>query len=48
MSHEVKVNNENRTSNEVFSADQAQRAGFQVRDVMKDDFGFEVRSYRIG
>ena len=42
MSHEVKVNNENRTSNEVFSADQAQRAGFQVRDVMKDDFGFEV------
>ena len=33
---------EERQSNEVFSAQDARRQGFQVKDVMKDDFGFEV------
>ena len=33
---------EERQSNEVFSASDAQRQGFQVKNVMKDDFGFEV------
>lgn len=31
-----------RESNEVFSANQAHRAGFQTRNVMADDFGYEV------
>ena len=33
---------EDRQSNEVFSATDAQRQGFQVKNVMKDDFGFEI------
>ena len=33
---------EDRQSNEVFSADDARRQGFQVKNVMKDDFGFEI------
>jgi len=33
---------EERQSNEVFSAQEARRQGFQVKDVMKDDFGFEI------
>jgi hypothetical protein len=36
------VSSEVRESNEVFSANQAQRAGFQTRNVMADDFGYEV------
>jgi hypothetical protein len=36
------VSKENREGNEVFTAAQAQQAGFQVRNVMADDFGFEV------
>lgn len=31
-----------RDNNEVFTANQAQSAGFQTRNVMKDDFGFEI------
>ncbi len=33
---------EDRQSNEVFSADEARRQGFQVQNVMKDDFGFDI------
>ncbi len=33
---------EDRQSNEVFSATDAKRQGFQVKNVMKDDFGFEI------
>ena len=33
---------EDRHSNEVFSPTDAQRQGFQVKNVMKDDFGFEI------
>ena len=33
---------EDRQSNEVFSAQEAKRQGFQVKDVMRDDFGFEI------
>ena len=36
------MSNDVRESNEVFSAGQAQRAGFQTRNVMADDFGYEV------
>jgi ribosomal protein L37AE/L43A len=36
------VANEQREGNEVFSAGAAKAAGFQVRDVMRDDFGYEV------
>jgi len=36
------VSNDTRQSNEVFGANQAQQAGFQTRNVMKDDFGYEV------
>jgi len=36
------VSNEQRQGNEVFGANQAQQAGFQIRNVMKDDFGYEV------
>jgi hypothetical protein len=36
------VSNESRQGNEVFGANQAQKAGFQTRNVMKDDFGYEV------
>ena len=36
------MSSEVRESNEVFSANQAQRAGFQTRNVMADDFGYEV------
>lgn len=31
-----------REGNEVFTAEQAQQAGFQTRNVLADDFGFEV------
>lgn len=31
-----------RASNEVFTTDEAKQAGFQVHNVMKDDFGFEI------
>lgn len=33
---------EKRAGNEVFGAEDAKRAGFQVHNVMKDDFGFEI------
>ena len=36
------MSNETREGNEVFSAAQAQQAGFQTKNVMADDFGFEV------
>jgi hypothetical protein len=36
------VSNETRESNEVFTAAQAERAGFQTRNVLADDFGYEV------
>lgn len=36
------MSNESRQGNEVFGANQAQQAGFQTRNVMKDDFGYEV------
>ena len=36
------MSNESRQGNEVFGAHQAQQAGFQTRNVMKDDFGYEV------
>ena len=36
------MSNETRQGNEVFGANQAQQAGFQTRNVMKDDFGYEV------
>ena len=36
------MSNDNRENNSVFTADAAQRAGFQSRNVLKDDFGFEV------
>jgi hypothetical protein len=39
---EIHVSNEQREGNEVFSAGAAKAAGFQVRDVMRDDFGYEV------
>ncbi len=36
------MSNETRESNEVFTAAQAERAGFQTRNVLADDFGYEV------
>ena len=36
------MSKETREGNEVFTADQAQQAGFQTRNIMADDFGFEV------
>jgi len=36
------VSNETRQNNEVFGANQATQAGFQTRNVMKDDFNYEV------
>ncbi len=33
---------EDRQSNEVFTPTDARRQGFQVKNVMKDDFGFEI------
>tara|TARA_B100000131_G_scaffold110724_1_gene107701 strand:- start:14236 stop:15090 length:855 start_codon:yes stop_codon:yes gene_type:complete len=36
------VSNDARENNEVFSANQARAAGFQTRNVMADDFGFEI------
>ena len=33
---------EDRHSNEVFSPTDAKRQGFQVKNVMRDDFGFEI------
>lgn len=33
---------EQREGNDIFGAKQAQSAGFQTRDVMRDDFGYEV------
>jgi len=36
------VSKETREGNEVFTANQATQAGFQTRNVMADDFGFEV------
>ena len=36
------MSNDSRQGNEVFGANQAQQAGFQTRNVMKDDFGYEV------
>ena len=34
--------NETRNRNEVFTAADAQKAGFETRNVMKEDFNFEV------
>jgi len=36
------VSNETRENNEVFGAQSAQSAGFQTKNVMKEDFGYEV------
>ena len=36
------MSNETRQNNEVFGASQASQAGFQTRNVMKDDFDYEV------
>jgi hypothetical protein len=36
------MSNDSRQNNEVFGAQQAQQAGFQTRNIMKDDFGYEV------
>lgn len=36
------MSNDSRQGNEVFGANQAQQAGFQTRNVMKDDFGYEI------
>jgi hypothetical protein len=36
------VSKEQREGNEVFNANTAKASGFQVRDVMRDDFGFEI------
>ena len=36
------MNKETREGNEVFTADQAQKAGFQTSNVMADDFGYVV------
>jgi len=36
------VSKETREGNEVFTANQATQAGFQTRNVMADDFGYEV------
>ena len=36
------MSNETRESNEVFTPAQAERAGFQTRNVLADDFGYEV------
>jgi hypothetical protein len=36
------VSNDVRENNEVFTANQARAAGFQTRNVMADDFGYEV------
>ena len=35
-------NDDRRDNNDVFTSDQARSAGFQTRNVMADDFGFEV------
>jgi len=35
-------NGDRRENNDVFTSDQARSAGFQTRNVMADDFGFEV------
>ena len=36
------MSTESREGNEVFTAHQAQEAGFQTKNVMADDFGYEV------
>lgn len=36
------MSNDSRQNNEVFGAQQAHQAGFQTRNIMKDDFGYEV------
>jgi len=36
------MSNDNRENNAIFTADAAQRAGFQARNVLKDDFGLEI------
>lgn len=36
------MSTENRENNQVFTSQQAKSAGFQSRDVMRDDFGFEI------
>lgn len=36
------MSNDTRQNNEVFSAQQAQTAGFQTRNIMKDDFNYEI------
>ena len=36
------MSTDSRENNEVFTAGQAQRAGFATRNVMKDDFGFDI------
>ena len=36
------VSNDSRQNNEVFGAQQAQQQGFQTRNVMKDDFDYEI------
>ena len=36
------MSNDTRESNEVFTAKQAQQAGFQTRNVLADDFGYEI------
>ncbi len=41
------MSTEERENNSIFTADRAKRQGFEARDVMKDDFGFEVPTEAI-
>jgi hypothetical protein len=41
------VSTDSRENNEVFTAGQAERAGFATRNVMKDDFGFDIPTETI-
>lgn len=41
------MSTEDRENNTIFTADRAKRSGFEARDVMKDDFGFEVPTEAI-
>jgi len=41
------VSTDSRENNEVFTSGQAERAGFATRNVMKDDFGFEIPTESI-
>ncbi len=41
------MSTEERENNSIFTAERAKRSGFEARDVMKDDFGFEVPTEAI-